>query len=80
MPPRAGAATDDADVRLGVDFGDKLPSGFFDEHVLTCFIDDKFGVASRDFLNMDHVMWECDHPHSGKHAARAVDLGTPAAR
>ena len=36
----------------------------FNEHVLTCFIDDRFGMASRDFLNMDHVMWECDYPHS----------------
>ena len=36
----------------------------FDERILTCFIDDPFGVASRDFLNMDHVMWECDYPHS----------------
>jgi predicted TIM-barrel fold metal-dependent hydrolase len=48
----------------GQDFGDKLPSEVFDEHVLTCFIDDRFGVASRDFLNMDNVMWECDYPHS----------------
>jgi hypothetical protein len=32
--------------------------------VLTCFIDDHFGVASRDFLEMDNVMWECDYPHS----------------
>src|SRR5262249_12349455 len=21
-------------------------------------------IASREFLNMDHVMWECDYPHS----------------
>ncbi len=48
----------------GQDFGDKLPSEVFNEHVLTCFIDDHFGVASREFLNMDHVMWECDYPHS----------------
>jgi hypothetical protein len=48
----------------GQDFGDKLPSEVFDERVLTCFIDDKFGMASRQFLNMDHVMWECDYPHS----------------
>ena len=48
----------------GQDFGDKLPSEVFDEHVLTCFIDDRFGVASREFLNMDNVMWECDYPHS----------------
>jgi predicted TIM-barrel fold metal-dependent hydrolase len=48
----------------GQDFGDKLPSEVFNERILTCFIDDKFGLASRDFLNMDHVMWECDYPHS----------------
>jgi len=36
----------------------------FNEHVLTCFIDDKFGVASRGYLDMDNVMWECDYPHS----------------
>ena len=48
----------------GQDFGDKLPSEVFNEHVLTCFISDKFGVASRDFLAMDNVMWECDYPHS----------------
>ena len=49
----------------GQDFGDKLPSEVFDEHVLTCFIDDRFGVASRDFLNMDNVMWECRLPALG---------------
>ena len=32
----------------GQDFGDRLPSEVFNEHVLTCFIDDRFGVASRD--------------------------------
>ena len=32
--------------------------------MLTCFIDDRFGVANRRFLNMDNVMWECDYPHS----------------
>ncbi|HWE56988.1 MAG TPA: amidohydrolase family protein [Acidimicrobiales bacterium] len=46
------------------DFGDKLPSEVFNEHVITCFIDDHFGVASREFLNMDKVTWECDYPHS----------------
>jgi len=48
----------------GQDFGDQLPSEVFNQHVLTCFIDDKFGVASREFLDMDNVMWECDYPHS----------------
>ena len=48
----------------GQDFGHQLPSEVFDEHIITCFIDDAFGVASRDFLNMDNVTWECDYPHS----------------
>ncbi|MGI8491182.1 MAG: amidohydrolase family protein [Acidimicrobiales bacterium] len=48
----------------GQDFGDRLPSEVFNEHVITCFIDDHFGVASRGFLNMDNVCWECDYPHS----------------
>ena len=48
----------------GQDFGDKRPSDIFNEQVLLCFIDDRFGVASRGFLNLDNVMWECDYPHS----------------
>jgi predicted TIM-barrel fold metal-dependent hydrolase len=48
----------------GQEFGDQLPSEVFNEHVITCFIDDHFGVASRQFLNLDNVCWECDYPHS----------------
>jgi predicted TIM-barrel fold metal-dependent hydrolase len=48
----------------GQDFGGRLPSEVFNDHVLTCFIDDRFGLASSGFLNMDNVMWECDYPHS----------------
>ena len=44
--------------------GKLKPSDVFKRHFLNCFIDDKFGMASREFLNMDHVMWECDYPHS----------------
>jgi predicted TIM-barrel fold metal-dependent hydrolase len=48
----------------GQEFGDRLPSEVFNDHVITCFIDDHFGVASREFLNLDSVCWECDYPHS----------------
>jgi predicted TIM-barrel fold metal-dependent hydrolase len=48
----------------GQDFGDKLPSQVFKDQILTCFIDDAFGVANRHFLNLDNIMWECDYPHS----------------
>jgi len=48
----------------GQDFGNRLPSELFNEHVITCFIDDHFGIASRACLDMDKVCWECDYPHS----------------
>lgn len=46
------------------DFGDKLPSEVFSERIVTCFIDDEFGVANRYRLNIDMITWECDYPHS----------------
>ena len=45
-------------------FGDKLPSEVFLERIVTCFIDDAFGIESRDQLNLDMITWECDYPHS----------------
>ena len=46
------------------DFGDQLPSDLFKERIVTCFIDDAFGVANREYLNLDMITWECDYPHS----------------
>ncbi|HUO48665.1 MAG TPA: amidohydrolase family protein, partial [Acidimicrobiales bacterium] len=46
------------------DFGDRLPSEVFLERIVTCFIDDGFGIESRDKLNLDMITWECDYPHS----------------
>jgi hypothetical protein len=46
------------------DFGDLLPSELFRQRIVTCFIDDEFGVANRSRLNLDMVTWECDYPHS----------------
>lgn len=49
----------------GSDFGaGRRPSDVFDEQVITCFIDDAFGVENRHHLNLDQVTWECDYPHS----------------
>ena len=48
----------------GQDFGDYLPSQLFKERVITCFIDDVFGVDNRRYLNIDNITWECDYPHS----------------
>lgn len=46
------------------DFGGKKPSQVFREHFLTCFIDDRFGLANLDAIGEDNVAYECDYPHS----------------
>lgn len=46
------------------DFGGMKPSELFKKNFITCFIDDKFGLHSTDFLNVDMVTYECDYPHS----------------
>ena len=48
----------------GQDFGDRLPSQVFNEQIITCFIDDTFGIESRNHLNIENLTWECDYPHS----------------
>ena len=58
----------------GQDFGDKLPSQVFKERIVTCFIDDAFGVENRHHLNMDNVTWECDYPHSDSTWPHAPEL------
>jgi predicted TIM-barrel fold metal-dependent hydrolase len=56
------------------DFGDKLPSEVFREHIFNCFIDDKAGVRNRDLVGIDTIMWECDYPHSDTTFPRAPDI------
>ena len=56
------------------DFGDKLPSQLFSERIVTCFIDDAFGVESRSHLNLDNITWECDYPHSDSTWPQAPEL------
>jgi len=46
------------------DFGDKLPSDVFREQIITCFIDDAFGLKNRHEIGIDMITWECDYPHS----------------
>jgi predicted TIM-barrel fold metal-dependent hydrolase len=48
----------------GMSLGDWLPSDLFNEHVITCFIDDKLGIETRGHMNLDNITWECDYPHS----------------
>jgi predicted TIM-barrel fold metal-dependent hydrolase len=46
------------------DFGGLLPSELFLKRIVTCFIEDGFGLANREKLDLDMVTWECDYPHS----------------
>jgi hypothetical protein len=46
------------------DFGDRLPSEVFREHVVTCFITDRAGIQGRHAVGVESITWECDYPHS----------------
>lgn len=46
------------------DFGGGKPSDLFASNFITCFIDDRFGLKNVDSMNVDHITYECDYPHS----------------
>lgn len=46
------------------DFRGEKPSDVFKRHFITCFIDDRVGLANLRFMNPRMVTWECDYPHS----------------
>ncbi|MFZ4584159.1 MAG: amidohydrolase family protein [Acidimicrobiia bacterium] len=48
----------------GADFGSKLPSEVFMEHVYLCFISDPVGVRHAREIGVDHICVEVDYPHS----------------
>ncbi len=48
----------------GQDFGGRLPSEIFRDHIVTCFIDDPAGVAQRAEVGLETICWEADYPHS----------------
>ena len=41
-----------------------MPSDIYKKHIISCFIEDKFGLANLDYIGEDMVMYECDYPHS----------------
>jgi len=45
-------------------FGGRKPSDIFKKHIITCFIEDDFGLKNLDYIGEDMVGWECDYPHS----------------
>ncbi|MFD0364653.1 amidohydrolase family protein [Nocardia sp. GCM10030253] len=46
------------------DFGGKMPSEVFREHVLACYVTDKTSLKLRHEIGIDSIAWECDYPHS----------------
>ena len=46
------------------DFADERPSDVFKRHIITCFIDDQFGLKSLEYMNPEMVCYEADYPHS----------------
>ena len=46
------------------DLAGERPSDVFNKHIVTCFIDDQFGLKNLEYMNEDMVCYECDYPHS----------------
>ena len=46
------------------DFGGKMPSEVFRDHILACFITDPSGLELRHRIGIDIIAWECDYPHT----------------
>lgn len=46
------------------DLQGKLPSELFREHIVTCFIDENYGIRNIDAIGEDMICWECDYPHA----------------
>lgn len=40
------------------------PSEYFHRQVFATFIDDAVGVATRQFIGVDNIMWSSDYPHT----------------
>jgi predicted TIM-barrel fold metal-dependent hydrolase len=45
-------------------FEKERPSDVFKRHIITCFIDDQFGLKNMEYMNPDMVCYEADYPHS----------------
>ena len=40
------------------------PSEYFRRQIFATFIDDRVGVASREFIGVENIMWSSDYPHT----------------
>ncbi|PKV82229.1 amidohydrolase family protein [Nocardia fluminea] len=46
------------------DFGGRMPSDVFREHVMACYVTDRNSLKMRHEIGIDIIAWECDYPHS----------------
>ncbi len=56
------------------DFGAKLPSEVFREHVYLCFISDRAGIKLRHDIGLENIAFECDYPHADCQWPKAPEL------
>ena len=57
----------------GADFGSKMPSEVFMEHVVLCFISDAVGARLARDIGVDRITVEIDYPHSDTTWPRAPE-------
>ena len=57
----------------GADFGSKMPSEVFLEHVVLCYISDAVGVRLAREIGIDRITVEIDYPHSDTTWPRAPE-------
>jgi len=57
----------------GADFGSKMPSEVFMEHVVLCFISDAVGARMARDIGVDRITVEIDYPHSDTTWPRAPE-------
>ena len=57
------------------DFGDKLPSEVFREHVARVLHHRPVGAEAATDIGIDIIAWECDYPHSDSLVARRARSG-----
>ena len=43
---------------------DEPPSSYFNRQFWATFEDDRAGLLTRELLNVDHMMWGSDYPHT----------------
>jgi predicted TIM-barrel fold metal-dependent hydrolase len=57
----------------GADFGSKMPSEVFMEHIVLCFITDAVGARLARDIGVDRITVEIDYPHSDTTWPRAPE-------